>query len=90
MLSDDLADRPLDITFGDTVAAVASSVLFVLGSERKPMNEVEPRDVEMTKGINGQVVSRGNGAACLGDPLNAVAWLMRRARTYGEPLRAAR
>ena len=37
---------------------------------------------------NGEVVSTGNGAACLGDPLQALAWLARTARDFGEPLRA--
>jgi 2-keto-4-pentenoate hydratase len=35
-----------------------------------------------------QEVSAGSGAACLGDPAAAVAWLAATARTYGQPLRA--
>jgi 2-keto-4-pentenoate hydratase len=34
------------------------------------------------------LVSEGSGAACLGDPLAALAWLARTAREFGEPLRA--
>jgi 2-keto-4-pentenoate hydratase len=77
-----------DIRFGDTVADNASSGLYVLGTERRTLDEVAPVDVEMTMTIDGQVVSTGTGAACLGDPLNALAWLARTAREYGEPLRA--
>ncbi len=77
-----------DIQFGDTVADNASSGLYVLGTQRRTLDELEPLDVEMTMTLDGEVVSTGNGAACLGDPLNALAWLARTAREYGEPLRA--
>lgn len=77
-----------DIRFGDTVADNASSGLFVLGTERRTLDQVEPVEVEMTMSVDGQPVSAGRGAACLGDPLNALAWLARTAREYGEPLRA--
>jgi 2-keto-4-pentenoate hydratase len=77
-----------DITFADTVADNGSSARYVLGAEAKSLDEVEPVDVEMSMSRNGQVVSTGSGAACLGDPLNALAWLARTARNHGEPLRA--
>jgi 2-keto-4-pentenoate hydratase len=77
-----------NIRFGDTVADNASSGLYVLGSEPKTLDEVEPVEVEMTMERNGEPVSSGNGAACLGDPLNALSWLARTARDFGEPLRA--
>lgn len=77
-----------DIRFGDTVADNASSGLYVLGTERRTLDEVEPIGVEMTMTIDGEVVSTGKGADCLGDPLNALAWLARTAREFGEPLRA--
>jgi 2-keto-4-pentenoate hydratase len=77
-----------DITFGDTVADNASSGVYVLGRERKTLDEFTPKDVEMTMTVTGQEDSTGTGAACLGDPLVAVQWLAVKARELGEPLRA--
>jgi 2-keto-4-pentenoate hydratase len=80
--------RDWDISFGDTVADNASGGAFVLGSRRHGLDEVVPADVEMMMSIDGEQVSEGNGAACLGDPVEAVVWLARTARDLGEPLRA--
>lgn len=77
-----------DISFADTVADNASSGLFVLGTERLALTGFEPPEVAMTMAVNGETVSTGTGAACLGDPLNALAWLARTARDFGDPLRA--
>ncbi|MDH6589722.1 2-keto-4-pentenoate hydratase [Streptomyces sp. SAI-133] len=77
-----------DITFGDTVADNGSSALYVLGTPAKPLTEFEPVEATMTLEQGGKTVSRGNGAACLGDPLAALAWLARTARDIGDPLRA--
>lgn len=77
-----------DISFGDTVADNASSGLFVLGDVRLSLAEVEPADVQMTLRLGGEQVSQGSGRACLGDPLNALAWLARAGRELGAPLRA--
>ncbi|WP_019926844.1 2-keto-4-pentenoate hydratase [Nocardia sp. BMG111209] len=77
-----------DISFADTVADNASSGLFVLGEKRSSLAEFDPVDVTMSMAIDGAVVSTGNGAACLGDPLNALSWLAFRAREFGDPLRA--
>jgi 2-keto-4-pentenoate hydratase len=77
-----------DITFGDTVADNASSGLFVVGERRLSLDEFEPVEVAMTMRLDGELVSEGTGAACLGDPLNALAWLARTAREFGDPLRA--
>jgi 2-keto-4-pentenoate hydratase len=77
-----------DISFGDTVADNASAGAYVLGTEKKTLEEFVPRDVEMSMTVNGEEVSTGNGAACLGDPVNALVWLARQARDLGEPLRA--
>jgi len=76
------------IGFTDTVADNASSGLFVVGTEGRSLDELEPRDVEMSLTINGEVRSEGNGAACLGDPLEALRWLAVQAYRFGDPLRA--
>lgn len=77
-----------DISFADTVADNASSGLFVLGTEQRTLAQVEPVNVTMTMAIDGEIVSTGTGAACLGDPLIALSWLARRAHEFGDPLRA--
>jgi 2-keto-4-pentenoate hydratase len=77
-----------DITFGDTVADNASSGLYVLGERQLTLDEFEPVDVPMTLQLDGEQVSSGSGAACLGDPLIALSWLARTARDLGDPLRA--
>ncbi|KAA1379940.1 2-keto-4-pentenoate hydratase [Aeromicrobium fastidiosum] len=77
-----------DITIVDTVADNGSSALYVLGSTQLRLDEFEPKDVEMSMTVDGEVVSKGNGAACLGDPLEALLWLARTAQEYGDPLRA--
>ncbi|MDQ4053215.1 MAG: fumarylacetoacetate hydrolase family protein [Actinomycetota bacterium] len=77
-----------DIGFTDTVADNASSGLYVVGSQGRRLDGFEPRDVVMSLSINGEVRSSGNGAACLGDPLEALRWLAVQARRFGDPLRA--
>ncbi|MEV0031946.1 fumarylacetoacetate hydrolase family protein [Nocardia sp. NPDC050793] len=77
-----------DITFADTVADNASSGLFVIGAERRTLNEFQPVAVTMSMRIDGREVSTGIGSACLGDPLEALRWLAVTARDLGDPLRA--
>ncbi|MEO6471054.1 MAG: fumarylacetoacetate hydrolase family protein, partial [Aeromicrobium sp.] len=53
-----------------------------------PLTEIEPRDVVMSLTINDEERSAGTGAACLGDPLEALRWLAIQAARFGDPLRA--
>jgi 2-keto-4-pentenoate hydratase len=69
-----------NITFADTVADNGSSAFFVLGSDRHPIQGLDLYTCGMALEVNGAVASVGAGAACLGHPLNAAAWL---ARTVG-------
>ncbi|RQS65974.1 2-keto-4-pentenoate hydratase [Burkholderia sp. Bp8963] len=77
-----------NIRFVDTVADNASSALFVLGSRPVPLKDVDLAGCEMTLASNGEVLSRGSGTACLGNPLNAAVWLADRMVRHGTPLRA--
>ena len=76
------------ITFADTVADNGSSAFFVLGDEKKEINGLDLYSCGMVLEINGKVASIGAGAACLGHPLNAAAWLARTLSRQNAPLRA--
>ncbi len=81
-----IADWRIGIT--DTVADNASSGVFVVGAAGTPLDAFDTVGVVMTMTRNGGEVSSGTGAACLGDPLNALAWLAATAIEFGSPLRA--
>jgi 2-keto-4-pentenoate hydratase/ferredoxin len=78
----------LDISLVDTVADNASSGLFVLGGARRPLGGLDLSAVRMTMREDDREVSTGTAADCLGDPLDALAWLAAAARDLGMPLRA--
>ena len=75
------------ITFADTVADNGSSAFYVLGGERKRLEDVDLYTCGMVLELNGSVASLGAGAACLGHPLEAAAWLCRTLAAAGEGLR---
>jgi 2-keto-4-pentenoate hydratase len=77
-----------NIRFVDTVADNASSARFVLGSRPALLRDIDLAACAMTLSKDAEVLSRGNGAACLGNPLNAAAWLADRMVRLGTPLRA--
>lgn len=77
-----------NIRFVDTVADNASSGLFVLGSQPRRLGEFDLAACAMEMRQGDEVVSRGNGRACLGNPLNAAVWLADVMVRYGRPLQA--
>ncbi|MEX2375214.1 MAG: fumarylacetoacetate hydrolase family protein [Dehalococcoidia bacterium] len=77
------------ITLVDTIADLASSAAIVLGSDAVPLDgSWDPRLTGMIVRRNGEIVDTGVGAAALGDPLNAVAWLANTLASYGVRLEA--
>ncbi len=77
-----------NINIQDTIADNASSGLFVLGNERHSLDDFDSRLCGMVVEHRGEPISTGAGAACLGNPLNAVIWLARVMVARGRPLRA--
>ncbi|MFA5120691.1 2-keto-4-pentenoate hydratase [Zavarzinia sp.] len=76
------------ITYADTVADNASSAFYVLGREPRLLAGLDLLTCGMVLEIDGTIVSLGAGAACLGHPLVAAAWLARTLSRLGDGLRA--
>jgi len=72
----------------DTIADNASSARYVLGDTKLPVDGVDLSAVTMKMEKDGEgLVSEGSGAAVMGDPAVAVAWLANCMRRYGVPLK---
>ncbi len=77
-----------DIRITDTIADNASSGAVVLGTTPRRLDGLDLTELGMTLDRDGEPVSTGSGAACLGSPVIAVAWLARAVAAHGQPLRA--
>lgn len=77
-----------DIRIADTVADNASSGLYVLGGKPQRLGDVDLALCGMVARRNGETVSLGVGAACLGNPLHATLWLAETMVKAGRPLQA--
>lgn len=77
-----------DIRITDTIADNASSGAVVLGTTPYSLTGLDLGDVGMVLEHQGDPVSVGAGSACLGSPVNAVAWLAREVARRGSPLKA--
>lgn len=75
------------ITLVDTVADNASSGLYVLGDQPIEVGQLSLGAIGMEMKKNGQTVSVGSGAACLGHPMRAAYWLARTMAARGQGLK---
>lgn len=86
----EIVDSRIDgwkIRIQDTVADNASCGVFVLGDRAIDPRKLDLRLVGMVIEKNGELACTGVGAAALGHPLNAVAWLANTLGALGKPLR---
>lgn len=76
------------IKIQDTVADNASCGMLVVGAAIADPRALDLAMVGMTLVKNGEIVGTGAGAAALGHPANAVAWLANTMGALGIPLKA--
>ena len=76
-----------NIKIADTIADNASASHYILGAERKDIEELDLVKCKMTLTKNGEISSEGTGAACMDNPLNAALWLAQKMAKQGNPLR---
>lgn len=76
------------ISIADTIADNASSACLVLGCQPRSPAGLDLRTCGMVLEVDRRVASIGVGAACLGHPLRAAAWLARTLAQRGSALRA--
>ncbi len=79
--------RDWEIGLFDTVADNASSGMYVLGTVRKRIGEIDLKVEVMEFSMNGRKKNSGKGTDVLGDPAFCVAWLANKMRDYGTLLR---
>jgi len=72
----------------DTIADNASSARVVLGGPPRRVDQLDLKLIGMVMEKNGQVAHTGAGAAILGHPANAVAWLANAIGQFGVSLQA--
>lgn len=77
-----------DIKLTDTIADNASASHFVLGHRPTRLESIDLLTCKMTMGKNSEVVSTGQGSACMGSPINALVWLANTMVKMGMPMRA--
>jgi 2-oxopent-4-enoate/cis-2-oxohex-4-enoate hydratase len=80
--------RDWKIRIQDTVADNASCGVFVLGDRIVDPRQVDLQTCGMVLEKNGEVVVTGAGAATMGSPLTAIAWLANTLGRLGLPLKA--
>ena len=80
--------RDWKIKIQDTVADNASCGVFVLGDKLVDPRRVDLSTCGMVLEKNGEIAGLGAGAAALGSPVNAMAWLANTLGRLGIPLKA--
>lgn len=72
----------------DTVADNGSSAKVVVGRNKAAIDHIDLRDLGMILFKNGEQIATGAGAAALGHPAHAIAWLANKLSEFGISLKA--
>ena len=73
-----------NIKFEDTVADNGSSAGAILGEKHTSLKDIKDiTNIPMVVNKNGEFLDESTSAAVLGNPLNAVVWLVNEVSTYG-------
>lgn len=67
----------------DSIADAAGCGFVVVGGNPIDLRTIDPRHIGGTLYINGAVRMSGTGAAVMGNPISAVAWLARKLHHFG-------
>jgi 2-keto-4-pentenoate hydratase len=89
MPSFEIIDSRLDgkIKFEDTVADNGSSAKLILGNQMADIKYVDLRTTGLVFEKNGKIIDTAAGAAVMGNPAVAVAWLANKLYFYGISLK---
>ena len=74
------------IRLADTVSDLASTAVSVISPKWVPIDSWDPRLIGVVISRNGEIVATGAGAAVMGDPMAALAWLANALAEYGASL----
>lgn len=77
-----------EIKLVDTVADNGSSAKVVVGTKRTKIDGIDLRSLGMVLYNNGELISTGSGAAALGHPAHAIAWLANKLYEFDITLKA--
>ena len=71
----------------DMVSDAAGFSHYMLGEGRAAPGDLDLSKMAVTVSKNGEVISEGSGAECLGDPFNGLMWLIEKLEARGIALR---
>jgi 2-keto-4-pentenoate hydratase len=77
-----------DVSAADFIADNSAGSRLILGSRPRRLSDFDIVRCKMLTECHGETVSSGSGAASLGNPLNALAWLADNLANAGQPLQA--
>ena len=70
-------------TLIDSISDAAACGLVILGANPTKLTDIDVRNIGATLSINGDIEESGMARAVMGNPINAVAWLVNKLHEYG-------